>query len=201
MRMPGPSKYAFLAAAVIALAAGSGSVARAQQAATLTFTVTENRVPGAAGTGTITPLPNNQFRLDVRLTGMPPNGEHAMHIHTAEGARCDTNAPVTYPLNNVRVDGAGVGTSTTTVTLTADKPVRAGNAYVNVHQGSSVPGPGIICANIDVIFTADGAARAMPVAGGGGPATHPSGAWTIAAITLLALLLGGAGAGAVARRR
>jgi hypothetical protein len=121
--------------------------------ATLTFAVTENRAPGAAGTGTITPLPGDQIRVEVRLTGMPPDSEHSMHIHIADGARCDTNAPISYPLTNVRVDAAGVGTSTTTVMLRPDLPVPAGNAYVNVHEDPTIS-PGVICANIDATFAA-----------------------------------------------
>src|SRR3712207_8446672 len=50
----------------------------------------------------------------------------------------------TYPLTEVRVDANGVGTSSTTVTLRADAPVTAGNAYVNVHEGATPPGVGVI---------------------------------------------------------
>ena len=148
--------------AVGALLAVAAGVARAQQPATLTFQVTENRAPGAAGRATIAPLPNNQIRVEIRLTGMPPNTQHAAHIHTAPGARCDTNAPITYPLADVAVDAAGVGTSTTTVTLAADRPVQAGNAYVNVHQAVTPPGPGVICADVTASFAASAAAPAGP---------------------------------------
>lgn len=167
--------------------------AQAQQPTPLDFNVTENRVPGADGTGTMTALPGNQLRVDVRLTGMPPNGEHAMHIHIAEGARCDTNAPIVYPLNNVRVDAAGLGTSTTTVTVRPDQPIRAGHAYVNVHQGPSLPSPGVICANIDATFTATAGAAtpAMPANGVGGVgADHASLPWAIGALAVIVLLGG-----------
>jgi hypothetical protein len=157
-------------AVTLALALGSVRASWAQQPATLTFTVTENRVPGAAGTGTITPLPNNQIRVDVRLTGMQPNSEHAMHIHVAPGARCDNNAPVVYPLTSVMVDGAGVGTSTSTITLRPERPVQAGNAYINVHQDPMVPSPGVICANIDTTFAASAAASGAGSAGAPTPA-------------------------------
>src|ERR671915_218568 len=96
--------------------------------------------PGAGGQVTMTPLPNNQVRVDIRATGLPAGEQRAAHIHTAQGARCDTGAPVTYPLTNVSVDAGGVGTSTTTITLTADRPVQANNAYVNVHQGNVATG-------------------------------------------------------------
>jgi hypothetical protein len=201
----------------VSLAAISAvSPARAQQPAMLDFNVTENRVPGADGTGTITPLPGDQLRVEVRLTGLPPNGEHAMHIHLGDGARCDTNAPIVYPLNNVQVDGAGVGTSATTITLRPDQPVRAGNAYVNVHQAPTVPSPGVICANIDTTFAAGATGEAAPAPAPGGTqmpsalartgtglqADAPLAGWWLAVATLIGLtVIGTAASLARVRRR
>ena len=206
-----------IAAVGLVLGLGVARVSQAQQPAGLDFDVTENRLPGADGTGTITPLPNNQIRVDIRLTGMPPNGEHAAHIHTAQGARCDTNAPVTYPLTNVRVDAAGVGTSSTTVTLTADRPVQANNAYVNVHQGATPPGAGVVCANVTTSFTASGgtaptagqpqaagqaaALQSMPRTGSGGPQGDTPSGWMAAGLASLLVLLGSAGVVAMRRRQ
>jgi hypothetical protein len=213
--------------AILVLLIGTSTAARAQQPATLTFQVTENRAPGGAGAGTITPLPNSQIRVDIRLTGMPPNTQHAAHIHTAPGARCDTNAPVTYPLSNVDVDAAGVGTSSTTLTLTADRPVGAGSAYVNVHQAVSPAGPGIICADVTASFTAGGAAPApaapapapaapapapaappmaqppamLPRTGTGGLQVAEPAGWVVAGLTALVVLIGGVGLVTVARRQ
>ena len=138
----------------LALGLGAIKVASAQQAVTLPMQVTENRAPGAAGQVTMTPLANNQVRVDIRITGLRPNATHAAHIHGAPGARCDTNSPVIYPLTNVQSDGSGTGTSTTMLTLTADKPVQAGNSYVNVHEAGGNPGAGIICANVTANFAA-----------------------------------------------
>lgn len=208
---------------VVSLALSAAAPAWAQsQPAMLDFNVTENRLSGADGTGTITPLPGDQLRVEVRLTGMPANGEHAMHIHLGDGARCDTNAPIVYPLTSVQVDGAGVGTSTTTITLRPDQPVRAGNAYVNVHQAPTVPSPGVICANIDTTFAAGAVAPAAPApaqpatpAQGGAPmpnalartgtglqADAPLTGWWPAAATLIGLtMIGTAVALASVRRR
>jgi hypothetical protein len=213
MRRPGIWRMSSVVPVVLllgmALGMATSRVTAGQQPTTLTFTVTENRVPGAAGSGTITPLGGNQLRIDIRLTGMPANGEHAMHIHLADGARCDTNAPIVYPLTNVRVDGAGVGTSTSTVTLRPEQPVRAGNAYINVHQGATVPSPGVICANIDTTFAADGAAgagtgampNATPRTGTGLVADSALTSWAIGALVALAVLLGGIGTLVALRRR
>jgi len=182
----------------------------AQTPTALTFAVTENRLPNGAGSGTITPLGNDQIRVDVRITGLQPNAQHAIHIHTADGARCDTNAPVTYPLTNVQADAAGVGTSTTTVTLRAEQPVRAGNAYINMHQAVSPAGPGIICANIDATFSTTAGAQAAPPppsAGlarsgtGGVAADQRSPLWFGVGAVVLVAILGGAGIAARARRR
>jgi hypothetical protein len=175
----------------------SARAVQAQQPASLTFIVTEDRVPGAAGTGTITSLGNNQLRVDVRLTGLPPNGSHAMHVHIADGARCDTGAPIVYPLTNVQVDGAGVGTSTSTITLRADQPIRSGNAYINVHRDATVPSPGIICANIDASFasgtagTGGTAPQRMPSSGTGSVSDTRTSRAVIVVLLVIPVLGGG----------
>lgn len=191
--------------AVFGALGGAGAVhAQQPQPATYPMSVTENRAPGAAGQVTITPVGPGQIRVDIRVTGLQPNAEHAAHIHTAQGARCDTGAPVTYPLTNVRVDAAGVGTSSTVVQLTADKPVQANNAYVNVHRAANPPGEGIICANITQTYTVEtvrAAAGAQAPAAprtGAGPATDREAGWAL--LALVALLLA-VGAGTVRRVR
>jgi hypothetical protein len=205
-------KSGALALIGLVAALGVAGVAQAQQPLTLPMSITENRLQGATGQVTMTPMPNDQVRVDIRITGLPPNGAHAAHIHTASGARCDTGAPVTYPLTNVAVDGAGVGTSTTTVTLTADKPVQANNAYVNVHQMAQ-GGPGVICADVTQSFVMGAAAPAAGGTGGQTPVAMPrtgtgglqadaaSRTWTLAGFAAIAVLLGGTASLAVARRR
>lgn len=198
-----------VALAGIAAVVGTFAVAQAQAPATFTMAVTENRAPGAAGQSTITPLGNSQARVDIRITGLPPGEQRAAHIHTAPGAVCDTNSPVTYPLTNVAVDAAGVGTSTTTITLTADKPVQANNAYVNVHQGNvgagAPAGVGVICANVTQSYVAGAAigqgAAVMPRTGTGGIEADSTGAWVIAGLAGIAVLLAGSGSLAFARRK
>lgn len=205
-----------VAAVVLAASLGGAATARAQQPLTIPMAVTENRAPGAAGQSTITPLGNNQIRVDIRLTGLQANAEHAAHIHIAQGAVCDNGAPIVYPLTNVRADASGVGTSTSTITVTADKPIPANNAYVNVHQAANPPGPGAICGNITASFAAQAGATAGAAAGAGAtgqaqptpPRTGagiPGGAdtsgWGLAGLAALVLALGGAGIRMVTRRR
>ena len=199
---------AALALGALALGLGAARTASAQQPVTLPMQVTENRAPGAAGQVTMTPLGNNQVRVDIRITGLPAGEQRAAHIHTASGAVCDNGAPVTYPLTNVSVDAGGVGTSTTTITLTAERPIQANNAYVNVHQGNvgagAGAGVGVICANVTTSFTFGAAGQAAPAmarAGTGLPADAAGWGVMLAGLATLALLLGGAGALAVARRR
>jgi hypothetical protein len=133
--------------------------AQAQVSVNVTMSVTENREPGLAGQVTLTRMPNNMLRVQIRITGLRPNDERAAHIHSAPGAMCDTGAPVTHPLNNVRADASGVGTSDTTVSIGPERPIVGGSAYVNVHQAATPPGPGVICANVPAsIITGTGAA-------------------------------------------
>jgi hypothetical protein len=96
------------------------------------------------------------------MTGLPPNdAPRPAHIHTAPGAHCDTGAPVTYPLNDVTVDATGAGTSSTVVTLRADAPVTANNAYVNVHNPAQM-GRGVFCGDITVTLTGVSVAPVAP---------------------------------------
>ncbi len=208
-------KSGALALAALVLGLSAAGITHAQQPATLPMQVTENRAPGAAGQVTMTPMGNNQVRVDIRITGLPANQERAAHIHTP--GQCDVNAPVTYPLSNVRVDGSGVGTSSTTISVTEDKPVQANNAYVNVHannvaQAGAQPGQGVICANITASFAAGAAgqaggqaggqgAAAMPRTGTGLVADTPLQGGMLAGLAAMAVLVGSIGMLARARRR
>lgn len=219
MRMLPKRGGLILALLVSALGLGAVTAVQAQQAATYPMQVTQNRVPGATGQVTMTSLGNNQVRVDISIKGLPVSpSSRAAHIHTAVGAVCDNNSPITYPLTNVAVDASGNGTSSTTIALTSDKPIQANNAYVNVHEQASPPGQGVICANITQSYLAQGAsgAAATTAASGTGtsattglPQTGTGGlldqqglnGWLLAEIAALALLLGSAGIVGVTRRR
>lgn len=157
-----PIPWRSAAAEVVVLIAlmltfGSASSALAQ-AATFPFAITQSRIPSGTGDVTITPMGSDQLMVAIHLTGLPATPtSRAAHIHTAQGAVCDNNSPVTYPLDAVAIDSSGTGTSTTMITLMPDKPIQANNAYVNVHEAGSPPGNGVICANITQSFSAGAA--------------------------------------------
>jgi len=59
-------------------------------AITVPMQLTENREPGLAGRFTLTPLGTTQLRVEVTVTGLPPNGQsRPAHIHSAS-AWCKT---------------------------------------------------------------------------------------------------------------
>ena len=198
-------------AAAVALAMGQQSAtAQAQgQAVTVPMAITENRIQGAQGQVTLTPLGNNQLRVQIRITGLQPNAEHAAHIHGA--GQCDTGAAVTHPLTNVKVDGAGVGTSETVVNTA--QPAINPQSYVNVHQAANPPGNGVICANVPASISAPApaatAAPAAPAPAAPAPAVPRVGTGSpvsstgsiVGALAALATAAAGAGALAVRRRR
>jgi hypothetical protein len=164
-----------LAGAIAAL--GGMITVRAQAPLTIQMTPTAGREPGLSGTTTITPVGTNQIRVDIRVTGLPPNQSRAAHIHSPgpnTSDPCDTGGPVVYPLTDVRSDGSGVGTSTTTVTLDSAKGIPTRGWYVNVHERSSADGAGngVICGLITTSLGTT-AAGATPAAGGGVPASGP----------------------------
>ncbi len=163
----------FLATAAVVglgMAALGQRAAVAQQPVTVPMSVTENREPGLAGQATITPLGGGRYRVDIRVTGLPANdADRPAHIHTAPGAQCDNGAPITYPLTSLKVDANRVGTSTTEITVTADKPVTAGNAYVNVHNPAQ-GGRGVFCGNLTTSLAGP---SALPATGDGSYEDEP----------------------------
>jgi hypothetical protein len=197
---------------VAAFAAGSAGVARAQNPSiTLTMKVTENRAPGAAGTVTLTALSSTSARVDIRVTGVQPNATFMAHIHASSNAVCDNGAPVVYPLTPVKSDASGVGTSTTTITVNPNTPIRPQLAYVNVHEANGSPGQGIICADVTSDFSAQlnqagsggqaGGTPTQPRTGTGVAGDALGQAGMIGGLAAVALVLSGAGALAYARRR
>jgi hypothetical protein len=72
------------------------------------------------------------LKVEVNASGLPPNSAHAVHIHSGT---CRAQGDVLYPLPDLRTDGAGQGSVTTTVNNVNDGPPDTG-WYVNLHMGS-----------------------------------------------------------------
>jgi LPXTG-motif cell wall-anchored protein len=197
----------------VTLATASMLVAQAQTPATIQMVPTGDNT--LSGTVTITPVGGNQVRVDETINGLKPNDDRATHIHSPGNgpvqANCDSNGPVVYPLNDVKADASGKGTSSTTITLDPSKGIPTTGWYVNVHMGAAPNvGSGVICGAITAPLVAGGAAAPSPAAGagtGGGaaPGNLPASGDSVPTATLLgALVLAGlllTGAGVALRRR
>src|SRR5579875_141291 len=166
------TKELLIAATLSALASAAlgFAAARAQAVITVPMAPTLNREPGLTGQTVITPLGNNQFRVEITINGLKPNDDRAAHIHspgsdTSDPAGCDTGGPVVYPLSDVKADASGKGTSVTTITLDPAKGIPGPGWYVNVHQGAAPNvGPGVICGKIMTsLASAGGAAPSQQV--------------------------------------
>lgn len=197
-----------------ALTAGSLLAVQAQTATTIQMVPTGDST--LTGTVTITPLGGNQVRIDETINGLKPNDDRATHIHSPGNgpvvANCDSNGPVVYPLNDVKADASGKGTSSTTITIDPSKGVPTAGWYVNVHQGAAPNvGSGVICGRITAPIVAGAAAAASPAAGAAGtggaaaPGNLPNSGDSVPTAALLgALVLAGVvltGAGVAMRRR
>ncbi|SRR5579883_2146482 len=158
----------------VALAAGSLLVVQAQTATTIPMVPTGDTT--LSGSVVITPQGGNQVKVDITVNGLKPNDDRASHIHSPGNgpvqANCDSNGPVVYPLNDVKADASGKGTSSTTITVDPSKGIPTAGWYVNVHQGAAPNvGSGVICARIAAPVVSGAAAAApSPAAGGGAPA-------------------------------
>lgn len=89
----------------------------------------------------------NQTVVEVAVKDLAPNSEHINHVHTGS---CEREGAVTYPLSQLKADGQGAASATTTI----DKPVTEvanGRTYLNVHAGPTLPSPGVACGNIPAL--------------------------------------------------
>lgn len=196
------AKIAILGAVAIPLAAAAGFIGvHAQTAQTITMTPTKGLEAGLSGTAVITPMANNQLKVDITVNGLPANADRAAHIHkpgtdTTDPAGCDTGGAIVYPLTDVKSGASGPGTSTTTVTLDATKGIPTTGWYVNVHQKSPADGvgAGVICGKITASVTGGAAASTgtpQAAASGAGSAQQAAAGTSPTASKLPASGLGG----------
>jgi hypothetical protein len=87
---------------------------------------------GVSGNATLTyNAGTDMTTVKISVKHLEPSSVHPAHIHAGV---CTSNGPVIAPLNNVKANAAGVGTSTTMV-----KGSFVGKkAYINVHLGPTL---------------------------------------------------------------
>jgi hypothetical protein len=71
------------------------------------------------------------LQVEVTATGLAPNSSHAVHIHSGT---CEAQGDVLYPLPDLRADGTGAGSVSTTLHDVNTAPPATG-WYVNLHLG------------------------------------------------------------------
>jgi CHRD domain len=118
---------------VVAACGGGGGGASnptpSAQAIPFTLNAVDNN--GVSGDGTITKM-SGKFTVTLRLKGLVANSSHMSHIHKGSCAPASQGDVVTV-LENVKADGAGSGTATTSVSHPYSVP--STGWYVNVHAG------------------------------------------------------------------
>ena len=97
------------------------------------------------GSATISIDNSNLMTVVVNVYNIDPSTTHVDHIHTGT---CAAQGAVYIGLANIVTDGAGFGTSTTVVALTAAQltTVTTTPVYVNVHHQTTFAG--ITCGNV-----------------------------------------------------
>jgi len=95
------------------------------------FTMKTVNNSGVSGDGTITKM-SGKFTVTVRLSGLAAKSSHMSHIHKGSCAPA-SQGDVVIVLENVKADGAGSGTATTSISHPYSVP--STGWYVNVHAG------------------------------------------------------------------
>jgi CHRD domain len=129
------------------LALGSG-LAAAQQGADI-YASADLRPAGASegppppgtpsGTATFAHLATGGTRVTVTAMGLPANTTHVNHIHDGS-----CSGSILLPLKDLQADASGNATAVTDITQQVDFT----RWYVNVHEGATLPSPGIICGKV-----------------------------------------------------
>jgi hypothetical protein len=78
-------------------------------------------------------ISNHILTVEMTLTNLAPNSEHAAHIHLGT---CASQGDVLYPLPTVKADATGKTTMTTTIKNVSTIP--ANGWYVNVHHSTDI---------------------------------------------------------------
>ncbi|HEX5830606.1 MAG TPA: hypothetical protein VFY16_06480 [Gemmatimonadaceae bacterium] len=97
---------------------------------------------GVVGAATIIAANASTSTVTVSLEGMPPNTQHAGHVHRGS---CAEQGPIDQGLNPITADAAGRGSATTTGVR--NELLQAGY-YFQYHVQLEPPGDAISCGDI-----------------------------------------------------
>lgn len=78
-------------------------------------------------------LSGRTLKVQMEISGLQPNSQHAAHIHSGS---CASQGPVLYPLETIKANAAGKATITTTIQNVTAIP--ATGWYVNVHRSTDL---------------------------------------------------------------
>jgi hypothetical protein len=97
---------------------------------------------GVTGTVTIQDQAGAGSTVTVALQGLPPNSQHAGHVHVGS---CAAQGAILAGLNPITADAQGAGSATTTG---VPDDLLVSGYYVQYHVALSPPGDPISCGNI-----------------------------------------------------
>ena len=135
-----------------------------------------------SGMATLRAAGDQQLAVEVTMSGLAPNSEHVIHVHS--GA-CEAEGPILYDLPNLRADAGGTAAASATLARPLSE-VANGRTYLTVHAEATLPSPTLACGNIAA------ADRGTPPGGTSG--AGPSGAPRTGALPLAGWLGGAIGA-------
>jgi len=180
-----------LVAALIALSLGSSRAADE----TITVTLAPQNNSGESGTATLTKVSDSEVKVVVNLSGggAALSDPQPIHIHKGTCAQLDPNP--TYPLTNM------VSGKSETEVLVNMADLTASPYAINVHKSAAEVSTYVSCG--DIVANSTGGTPGGSTGGGTpGMPTTGNGDQTnlLLALTLLALLIMGAGLTLVRRR-
>lgn len=102
---------------------------RSNQAMQLTLQAPTNSANENASGSAHLSLSGQTLTVQVEMSGLQPDSEHAVHIHRGS---CTSEGPVLYPLTVLKANAEGKATATTTIQHVTTIP--STGWYVNVHR-------------------------------------------------------------------
>jgi len=112
---------------------------------------------GLRGSATFERMDGGMTRVTVTFTGLAPNSAHANHVHDGS-----CTGSILYPLELLQADASGMARAVTELSAT----VEFERWYVNVHEGGTLPSPGIACGKVTPALVGSPPPVPPPSAGG-----------------------------------